>query len=405
MAKKKEKPELFDIHGSAELLKGSIKRLKESKATDKNKKLILAFINSCVTSGNRGTHRRNKYLFHLKVIAERIGKDLDKAQKKDIEAFVTWLEKSDYGDNTRRDFRGCLKVFFKWLEAERLKISVRELEQQRKEPATVAWFSTGGKKNGITLPQQILNEDDIILLLNNTTCSRDRAFISVLYESAGRIGEIGSLKIGSIAFDEFGCKISVSGKTGDRVIRCITCTKFLQTWLNEHQLNGDLNAPLWIGKQTKKPIEYAGLAKIIKQAARRAGLQKPINPHAFRHARLTALAKVLKEAQLTLFAGWTSSDQCKTYVHLSQRDVDDAILGAYGLKEKPSEEKSKLLPRVCIYCTEPNEPTALFCSKCLKPLTLQAAQQYETEFQEKWLRLREMETRLALVEQMLKAKK
>ena len=45
---------------------------------------------------------------------------------------------------------------------------------------------------------------------------RDRAFISVLYESGCRISEIGILRIKDISFDRYGARISISGKTGAR---------------------------------------------------------------------------------------------------------------------------------------------------------------------------------------------
>ncbi len=60
----------------------------------------------------------------------------------------------------------------------------------------------------------------------------------------------------------------------------------------------------------------------------------------FRHSRLTHLAKILTEQELKVFAGWVqSSKMAGTYVRLSARDTDEAILGkVYGIKK---EEKGK----------------------------------------------------------------
>jgi len=52
------------------------------------------------------------------------------------------------------------------------------------------------------------------------------------------------------------------------------------------------------------------------------------------------LAKILTEQELKVFAGWVqSSKMAGTYVRLSARDTDEAILGkVYGIKK---EEKGK----------------------------------------------------------------
>jgi len=60
------------------------------------------------------------------------------------------------------------------------------------------------------------------------------------------------------------------------------------------------------------------------------------------------------------------------YVHLSGRDVDDAILDVYGLK-KIEEEKPKLTPRICPRCGMSNVYDAKFCSRCGLALDIKAA--------------------------------
>lgn len=64
------------------------------------------------------------------------------------------------------------------------------------------------------------------------------------------------------------------------------------------------------------------------------------------------------------------------YVHLSGKQVDDAILKMHGLvKEEMKEDilKSVLCPR----CKETNDVNNSYCAKCWLPLTQQAAVEAE----------------------------
>jgi len=75
--------------------------------------------------------------------------------------------------------------------------------------------------------------------------------------------------------------------------------------------------------------------------------------------------------------GWKQgSDMPSIYVHLSGRDVDDAILGVYGLK-KSEEEMPKLTPKICPRCQQSNAYDGKFCSKCGLALGINAAAQIE----------------------------
>lgn len=105
-------------------------------------------------------------------------------------------------------------------------------------------------------------------------------------------------------------------------------------------------------------------------AAQRAGIKKKVNPHSFRHARATYLAGRFTEQQLKAFFGWTrSSDATTVYVHLSGKDVDDALLKAYGIKtEESSCDITTLKPVNCKRCKTQNESANSFCKLCGFPL-------------------------------------
>jgi hypothetical protein len=187
----------------------------------------------------------------------------------------------------------------------------------------------------------------------------------MLYESGCRIGELLNLKIKNSSFDEYGAKINVSGKTGSRTIRIIFSVPYLQEWINKHPNNSNRESYVF-SKDNGEIIGYKRVCTIIREIAEKAGIKKRVNPHSFRHSRATYLANHLTEAQMKEFFGWTqSSKMAAIYVHLSGRDVDNAVLKSYGIKVKDEEgQKSNLQPIKCSRCNYINEATNQFCKHC-----------------------------------------
>lgn len=360
-----------------------------------NRHLINDFLRFNITGGKKiGTAL--KHLYNLKIVSEKMLIDFPNANKADIEDFINWLEQSDYSPGTKRDVKISIKVFYKWLEATRLGISVDELVLQGKEPQQTRWIKAVVKRSDKKLPEQLLTEEDALALINSCLNPRDKCLVSVLFESGARIGEVGMLRIKDIVFDQNGAKIILVGKTGPRKIRLVASAKHLADWVNQHPNKNDAEALLWVGPRENQPLRYNGLKKIIAQAAKRAGIKKPINPHHFRHSRATLLARNLSDQILKDYLGWApNSGMASVYVHLSGKQTDDAILGLYGLKEKSSDSKEELMPQKCPGCGKVNEPTAIYCAKCRIPLSIGVAVQQD---QAQLLAQKVLETKLALLE-------
>jgi integrase len=70
---------------------------------------------------------------------------------------------------------------------------------------------------------------------------------------------------------------------------------------------------------------YGKVRKLFEKASDILG--RRVYPHLLRHSRATHLAKFLTESQLKAYFGWTQdSKMTRIYIHLSGKDVDEAIL-------------------------------------------------------------------------------
>jgi integrase/recombinase XerD len=311
-----------------------------------NKEIILKFFDKLFAEG-LSKPRVLKYGYHLKRISECI--DFETATKEDITGFLSELEQSDFSEQTKRDYRVVLRRLFHYLGKRELVEDVR----------------TTIKKNRKKLPE-ILTKSEVEKIIEAARHPRDKAMIGMLYEGGLRIGELASLRMRNIVFDDHGAVIKVRGKTGERRVRIVTFSSLVAKWAEMHPHYDNENAPLWICLSgSNDTISYRGIDKRIKGAAIRAGIKKRVNTHIFRHSRATHLANYLTEAQMNEYFGWVQgSDMPATYVHLSGRDVDDRILEIYDLKPKDKNRENELKPRVCPRCKYINAPVSRYCGRC-----------------------------------------
>jgi hypothetical protein len=74
----------------------------------------------------------------------------------------------------------------------------------------------------------------------------------------------------------------LKGKTGSRRVIVVVATPYLQTWIQNHPLKNDPDAPLWVNLGTVnrfKAMSYPALVKILKVAASRPLRQAPQPGH------------------------------------------------------------------------------------------------------------------------------
>ena len=205
----------------------------ERGLTQGNKLTINRFLDS-IESEVIGIPRRLTYTYWLKHIGNLLRKDFQESTIDDIRRVATEIERSNYTDYTKDTIKVMLKRFYKWLRG------------TDDYPPEVKWIRLLAKKNGRILPEEILTEDDVKALVDATDCSRDRALVLTLYESGCRIGELLSLRIRNIQFDEYGAVLIVAGKTGMRRVRIVASSPALAGWLRDHPGRDNPDSPLWI---------------------------------------------------------------------------------------------------------------------------------------------------------------
>ena len=335
-------------------------RIDASRLSPQAKKKIKEFLNYIQAREELSIDRLYFYSTKLRIIADIMGKPFLDPTDKDVERVLNTLKKKGtYSEWTIEGYKQTFKKFYIWMKKEK----------------SVSWIKRNNKPDYKKKPDFVISQGEVDLLVSSSDNARDKAIFSLLYDTGIRIGELLTLRIKDVAFDDYGMKILVTGKTGPRVVRAIgDSVGYVKGWINVHpdQFNEDSILFCMMGKADEELNHYAvyTMFKKVKKRAIKIGFpkNKRINPHKFRHNRATELASKVKGPVLEKEMGWIpSSRMTRVYVHLSDDDADRAILEAQGVKvEKKLEPIRKA--RICLYCKSPNPAIGKYCLQCGRPL-------------------------------------
>ena len=345
----------MDIHNYKRQFERQLELIEEHKEISKeNKQTIINFKNYLLSEGI-GYAKIGRYLLDLRKYALMLKKSFSNVKESDLRAIVGEINQTNLSEETKKTFKVMLRKFYRF---------IRGVTKKGQYPPEVEWISIHIPNNHKKLPEELLTEEELFKIIQNCRTIRDKALISTLAESGCRVSEIGNMQIKHVSFEEYGARLTVSGKTGMRKILVINSTPFLQEWVNQHPYNEDKNSFLWCGQNTKF-LSYARIMAILKTASKRAGIKKRIYLHLLRHSRATILANKMSDSALKHYLGWTqSSKMAGIYIHMSGKETDETILEMNGIKVKKEETKSLMKPKKCVRCKVINEATNKFCKIC-----------------------------------------
>jgi len=363
---------------------------------DENRNAILDFIDECAAEG-LSPGRQVKYIYMLRSIAVRFAPEgflLRSATERELKQLVAALNRSALAETTKVDFKKAIKKYYKVLNG-------------RRSPEKTLFIKTSLSKPSQITREDIFTADEVDRIVSQCRNIRDKAFFSVMHETAVRPAELLGCSIGDVEFTDEGDFVSVRGvkKTPDRRNMLVSSGQLLRMWIRYHPAGGepyqprDPSAALWVKlEQTScrncgvsaywhkrkgcanyepvevEPVSYASMRKAIRRACAQADIRNRKNRmYSLRHSRITEVSRFMSNQQLCRFAGWRpSSGQFEVYVHLTDHDVNSSIREHYGLGGKPELEAV-----TCRVCGSRNPASARECRNCLRPMSLEAKSELE----------------------------
>jgi integrase/recombinase XerD len=266
--------------------------------------------------------------------------------------------------NTKHDYVKGLKWFLQWMIDEgHSKLSKEKVDKIKVPPVDSC----------TTTPDCILQEDDILTMVTQARTFRDKALLFVLYESGCRIGELARIKWKDVVFNDdstVGLTLTDTKTRKTRHALLGASVEYLAGWRNNYPGTPDNEAFVFISGNGD-PMEYRAMSQIISRTAKKAGVEKRVTPHLFRKSRITSLIKQNYQESVIKQAMWGNlgTNMFKTYVVLSEQDIDAEFKERMGIQKKEIKEDKKMVPRQCKSCFAMNGPQSNFCHVCGKPLT------------------------------------
>lgn len=354
-------------------------KINKAVTHEANRKVLIDFMKYSIGTG-KGKRRLNRYYCVLVSLSNSMGKDYKDITAEDLQKFVCGY----FEDNSQRgrkfsawtqySYQVVLKLFFRWLHK----------TEKPLYPVVCKWMQPKRPKANYKTSEELITEDEALKLIRAADNPRDKCFMSLMFESGARISELLGLRIMDVEFTEgiTFCSFNAKtyGKTGFRKVPIVNSGQYLSAWLSTHPFQANKEAPVFCVRSEARSPSYTAIRKTINRIAKRAEINKPMNPHHFRHSQCTILAGKLTEQQLKVYAGWTgSSSMAGTYVHLNGKSISDAVMQARGIKKPETVEESKLKPKNCGRCGTINFADAGICSKCGAALTIEAALEHEKQ--------------------------
>ncbi len=353
--------------------------------SQKNREIVLKYIDKYFRDPNKDLSEMTvqNNINVLSIILQFVDTDLDKLTQDDIDKFKIGISKykKDNGQPiakaSRKYYLIGFKQFLKWTAKEYHKLEYKELLDN---------FSIQIKpteKNA----SDLLTEEEINKMFTAAIYPRDKAILSVLYESGCRAGELVSMQIKHVRFtDEFVWVTFPRSKTKIRAVPLKESIIYLSAWLSHHPRKDDEDAPLWVSlNPTKKdgsdrayqPMQRDAVLYMIRRLAKRAGIKKRCYTHLFRHCAATKMSKEWTEPRMKNFFGWsTHSAMPSVYSHLGAGDFEEAMRKLCGTaEERKPEPKFQKCPR----CKRELPKRAEYCDVCGAKLGKQQVQKADDD--------------------------
>jgi len=308
-------------------------------------------------------------LNRLNIMSKIIKKKFEKATMGDIENLVFEIDKRCKKPSTVNKHRKILKRFYQWLKG----------HQPKDFPPEVKWIRMKEEPLLAVTENDLISYDECIRITECTSTLRDKALFQCKLDAGCRIGEILTVRMGEVEFNEAGAILQSDGKTGKAPLILTWSAKTLAMWINTHPFRDDPKAPLWPLLQRDSPIQmsYAAAHRAFMKCVKKSGCKKRVWLHLFKHVSSSYDSEIgLPESYRKFKHHWTpNSKMTRVYEHLTASIIPKIQLESMRLMNHEIDEtkiqatkQTVQLFKKCNRCEFENPRDSRFCNRCAFPL-------------------------------------
>ncbi|MDT0687304.1 site-specific tyrosine recombinase/integron integrase [Autumnicola psychrophila] len=256
------------------------------------------------------------------------------------ENYLAKLELKRYANNTVRTYVSCFEAFINYfgdrelsdLDENDVRLYLQKLIAENKSHSYInqainaikfyyevvmgmpnRFYAIERPRREERLPE-VLVKEDVLCIINKTRNIKHRCIVSLLYSAGLRRNEVLCLKLNDIDGKRMLIKVR-SGK-GNRDRYTILSEKLLKDlrtyYLEWRPKNFLFESP------TGNQYSAESIAKIVREAARRAGIRKRVTPHMLRHSFATHLLESGTDLRyIQVLLGHKSTKTTEIYTHVA----------------------------------------------------------------------------------------
>ena len=179
------------------------------------------------------------------------------------------------------------------------------------------FYSIDRPRKKSTLPK-VISMEEVQMIIENTNNIKHRCIVSILYSAGLRRQEVLNLKLEDIDSKRMVIRINAGKGFKDR--QTILSKKVLLE-LREYYKQWKPKKYLFEGP---KGFQYSGesVSRIVKRAAKKAGIQKNITPHILRHSFATHLLENGTDLRyIQVLLGHGSTKTTEVYTHVATNNI------------------------------------------------------------------------------------
>lgn len=239
--------------------------------------------------------------------------------------------------------------------------------------------------------QDMLSQEDIAALIDACKRPRNQALIDFLADTGARLTLTGSLRVRDVDLDgeraTYRPNPNAIGLKGAPIqpYPIIDAKASLRVYLrHSHPRPDEPDAALFHRFEAYDEdvdVDDGALSpdrvrKVIREVADRAGVEKPVRPHNFKHSAITRMWREGWDKQeIQHRVHWSlDTNMWDRYVHVSAEEMNEQIFASAGIGE--TEDALDQTRAACGNCRETVAPHAEWCPNCGEPQSPDARDQH-----------------------------
>ena len=240
------------------------------------------------------------YTLFLRDFVRYTNKDPRDVTREDVVGFMANLKEKGNSNTTLSLAHSALRYFFKNC----LKSNVID---EVKIP-----------KKAKTLPT-VLTKDEVKELFRASKPGRNRLLLQFVYSTGVRVSEAVNMKLEDINFKERVGKVKSGKGAKDRII---ILSKNWCSMTKKYVERKKVKNPFLFSKKNGKKISPDVVQRIVRKAAKRAGITKEVTPHSLRHSFATHLLEAGENIRnIQELLGHSNLNTTQIYTHVSTEQL------------------------------------------------------------------------------------